>query len=157
MAFKKITGNNPRNPLDINHKTDESVGVSIVAPARKKQPLNLCLRLTEKICRNAKLRIGDRVSLFYDEDDNMGLIKRTPSGPMLCASGGYRGASKKRVGTYRTAHFIIPLQPGLLPVKYEKTAIRECENINLDEEGILFTLPAAIMEQTEDGNQEQQP
>lgn len=151
---KEKSSNNRGNGMAITLKTKKRLAMSITV-GKEKTPAKcfvLSFRLSEPLMRDARWITGDFVEFLFDPENCLGLLKRTTdkkAGYTLTPSNSScKEAYSESKGKSVTAQVRVPI--GDLPF-FVKKAIKmtECENINLEEEGIMFAIMPQFLNKSE--------
>lgn len=98
---------------------------------------SLCFRLSEALCRQAKLLPGDRVDVQVDQENGVGRLVRTPGdGFALTASG--KKVEELVEGGYYACSVKFTYRAGRMP---SIDGAHECDKIECINDEVWFTFP----------------
>jgi hypothetical protein len=109
--------------------------ISVRKPPKNSQKQIVTFAIRNAIVAKARFKLGDRMDILFDAESLMAKIARTTEGKgwKLNPAGGSKGAS--------TCSFSISLRPGMP----DMVVGREYVDVELDEDGILFDFPKALL------------
>lgn len=111
----------------------------------KDDKLRLSVRLSVALLKEARWVIGDYVQIYRDGNSDLFLLKRDISGFMISASGcsKKKGLTQEMRGTTKVVGRI-QFPSGKFSKNCKVKGI-PCENITINEQGIMFVMPKEIL------------
>lgn len=144
MAWEKVSSRSRNNGGVISF--NERLVVSLTGrKGERRDSLRLSVRLSASLLKEARWVIGDYVQIYRDGNSDLFLLKRELSGFVISPSAykNMKGYSKKLKGTNNVLGRI--QFPSVKFSKNEKVSGIPCENVTVNEEGVMFVMPKEIL------------
>ena len=125
-------------------KQNKSVRVGMTTNGLQKDKSRreaITIRFTQDVAREARILPNDRIDVFFDQENGLGLIKRINKGGYAATiAGGLKQAEIKQ-GEYYTIIVKFTRYKGMPFFDLSE----DCENVTVTDEGILFALPSTTL------------